>query len=99
MEYRDRHVVVTGGTGALGTATVAALTEAGAVCHVPYIDRAGAERFAFRKHAQVKLVADIEIKEISLKQNLFSGNVNDQVVVRMRVTTDINQFDGAHTVT
>ena len=38
MEYRDRHVVVTGGTGALGTATVAALIKAGAACHVPYID-------------------------------------------------------------
>jgi len=33
--YRDRHVVVTGGTGALGTAVVGALLEAGAVCHVP----------------------------------------------------------------
>jgi NADP-dependent 3-hydroxy acid dehydrogenase YdfG len=38
MDYRDRHVVVTGGTGALGTATVAALIKAGAACHVPYID-------------------------------------------------------------
>jgi NAD(P)-dependent dehydrogenase (short-subunit alcohol dehydrogenase family) len=28
--YRDRHVVVTGGTGALGTAMVGALLEAGA---------------------------------------------------------------------
>ena len=39
MDYRDRHVVVTGGTGALGTATVGVLIEAGAICHVPYIDR------------------------------------------------------------
>ncbi len=37
MDYRDRHVIVTGGTGALGTAMVGALLEAGAVCHVPYI--------------------------------------------------------------
>ena len=32
MEYRDRNVLVTGGTGALGTAVVAALIEAGAIC-------------------------------------------------------------------
>jgi NAD(P)-dependent dehydrogenase (short-subunit alcohol dehydrogenase family) len=38
MSYRDRQVVVTGGTGALGTAVVSALLAAGAVCHVPYID-------------------------------------------------------------
>ena len=30
MDYQDRHVVVTGGTGALGTAVVGALLEAGA---------------------------------------------------------------------
>src|SRR6516164_4801274 len=63
MDYRDRHVVVTGGTGALGTAMVGALIEAGAVCHVPYIDRAEADRFAFRNHAKVKLVADIELTQ------------------------------------
>ena len=39
MGYHDRHVVVTGGTGALGTAMVGALIEAGAICHVPYINR------------------------------------------------------------
>jgi len=30
MDYRDRHVVVTGGAGALGVAVVGALIEAGA---------------------------------------------------------------------
>jgi len=36
MDFRDRHVVVTGGTGALGRAVVGALLSAGAHCHVPY---------------------------------------------------------------
>src|SRR5258707_14130804 len=36
MVFRDRHVVVTGGTGALGRAVVGALLAAGAHCHVPY---------------------------------------------------------------
>ena len=53
MDYSDRHVVVTGGTGALGGAVVSALVEAGAVCHVPYIDKAEAERFALRSHDRV----------------------------------------------
>ena len=55
MDYRDRHVVVTGGTGALGTAVVGALVEAGATCHVPYLHAAEAERFPLREHTQVKL--------------------------------------------
>src|SRR5260221_1362995 len=36
MDFCDRHVVVTGGTGALGRAVVGALLAAGAHCHVPY---------------------------------------------------------------
>ena len=71
MDYRDRHVVVTGGTGALGTAMVGALIEAGAVCHVPYIDRAEADRFAFRNHAKVKLVADIELTQEAAVAKLY----------------------------
>ena len=35
---QNRHVVVTGGTGALGAAVVNALVEAGAHCHVPAIE-------------------------------------------------------------
>ncbi len=61
MDYRGRHVVVTGGTGALGSAVVGALIEAGAVCHVPYIDVNEAERFSLRNHARVELLADIEL--------------------------------------
>ena len=57
MDYRDRQVVVTGGTGALGGAVVAALVEAGAVCHLPYRSEAEAARFGLRQHAQVKLLA------------------------------------------
>ena len=55
MDFRNRHIVVTGGAGALGTATVAQLIDAGAVCHVPCMDEAEAARFRLRDHRQVKL--------------------------------------------
>jgi len=55
MDFRDRHIVVSGGAGALGTAVVAALLEAGAVCHVPCFDDAEAQRFRLRDHKNVKL--------------------------------------------
>ncbi len=35
LDFTDRHVVVTGGTGALGAAVVQSLIDSGAVCHVP----------------------------------------------------------------
>lgn len=55
MDFRNRHVIVTGGAGALGTAVVARLIEAGAICHVPCLHEAEAARFRLREHAQVKV--------------------------------------------
>jgi NAD(P)-dependent dehydrogenase (short-subunit alcohol dehydrogenase family) len=40
QSLQDRHVVVTGGTGALGAAVVRAFIEAGAICHIPAIESA-----------------------------------------------------------
>jgi len=38
LDFTGRHVVVTGGTGALGAAVVQILIGAGAVCHVPSLN-------------------------------------------------------------
>jgi NAD(P)-dependent dehydrogenase (short-subunit alcohol dehydrogenase family) len=55
MEFQDRHVVVTGGTGALGSAVVGLLLEAGATCHVPVRDLKDSRRFAHRGNDRVVL--------------------------------------------
>jgi NAD(P)-dependent dehydrogenase (short-subunit alcohol dehydrogenase family) len=73
MDYRDRHVVVTGGTGALGHAVVGALVAAGAVCHVPYVVAAEAEHFPLRDHAKVKLLAGIDLTDEAAVARLFDG--------------------------
>jgi NAD(P)-dependent dehydrogenase (short-subunit alcohol dehydrogenase family) len=73
MDYRDRNVVVTGGTGVLGTAMVGALLKAGAVCHVPYINQAEADRFAFRNHPKVKLFVDIELHEETAVAKVYAS--------------------------
>jgi len=73
MDYRDRHIVVTGGTGALGSAVVGALVEAGAACHVPFIHAAEADRFALRNHAQVRLVPDLELTQETAVARLYDG--------------------------
>jgi len=56
MDFRDRHIVVTGGAGALGTALVEALIAEGAVCHIPCLDEDEAQRFRLRRHKQVALI-------------------------------------------
>src|ERR1700730_19432730 len=73
MDYLDRHVVVTGGTGALGRAIVGALVEAGAVCHVPYLVAAEAEHFPLRDHARVKLLAAIDLTDEAAVARLYDG--------------------------
>jgi NAD(P)-dependent dehydrogenase (short-subunit alcohol dehydrogenase family) len=71
MDFRDRHVVVAGGTGALGIAVVGALIEAGAVCHVPYVVAAEAERFPHRTHARVRLTANADLSDEDAVARLF----------------------------
>ena len=56
MDFPGRHVVVTGGTGALGEAVVGTLLAAGASCHVPYRKEQEADRFAHRNHHRLSLV-------------------------------------------
>jgi NAD(P)-dependent dehydrogenase (short-subunit alcohol dehydrogenase family) len=73
MNYRDRHVVVTGGTGALGTAVVGALLEAGAVCHVPYRSEDEAQRFPHRGHKSVTLVALGDLADEAAVSAFYGG--------------------------
>jgi NAD(P)-dependent dehydrogenase (short-subunit alcohol dehydrogenase family) len=73
MDFQDRHVVVTGGTGGLGTAVVNALVDAGAVCHIPYVVAAEAERFALRGHANVKLVEVTDLADEAATARLYDS--------------------------
>jgi len=73
MDYRGKQVVVTGGTGALGSAVVAGLLEAGARCHVPYIYEGEAERFAYRRHERVTLVAAETLADEAVVAQLYGG--------------------------
>ena len=73
MSFQDRHVVVTGGTGALGTAVVGALLEAGAVCHVPYLHEDEAKRFPHREHRQVTLTALGDLADEAAVNTYYGG--------------------------
>ena len=58
-DFSGKHVVVTGGTGALGSAVVGALLKANATCSVPYIVEAEAQRFAHRDKVRLIEVPDL----------------------------------------
>ena len=73
MDFRDRHVVVTGGTGALGTAVVGKLIEDGAICHVPYLHEDEAKRFPHRAHKSVSLTALGNLADEAAVTNYYGG--------------------------
>ena len=73
MDYQNRHVVVTGGTGALGTAVVGTLLAAGAVCHVPYRSEEEASHFAHRGHKQVSLVPLADLADEPAVMAFYGG--------------------------
>ena len=58
-DFAGRSVVVTGGTGALGSAVVDALLEAGAQCTVPYRDEKDAQRLQGRERVTLIAIRDL----------------------------------------
>ena len=63
MDFRGRTVVITGGTGALGSAVVEALLAADAVCHIPYLVEAEARAFRHRDRAGVTLHPAVDLTD------------------------------------
>jgi len=63
MDFTGKHIVVTGGTGALGAAVVGDLLGRGAVCTVPYRRETEAQRFAHRDAPNVRLVAVADLAD------------------------------------
>jgi NAD(P)-dependent dehydrogenase (short-subunit alcohol dehydrogenase family) len=71
MDFRDRHVVVTGGTGALGRAVVGALLAAGAQCHVPY--RQAREKEGLPASAALHLIEAPSLADEAAVVKLYGG--------------------------
>ncbi|RWB57620.1 SDR family NAD(P)-dependent oxidoreductase [Mesorhizobium sp.] len=69
-----RHVVVTGGTGALGGAVVGRLLEQGAICHVPNAHAAAPPHFPYAAHASVHLAHNVDLSD-SAKVEAFYHQV------------------------
>lgn len=63
MPLNEKNVVVTGGTGALGTAVVAQLLQAGARVVIPVLEPELPHRFPFAGHERVRIIQDVDLTD------------------------------------
>lgn len=73
MEFADKQVVVTGGTGALGTAVVAALLERGAICQIPEFAATLPPHFPYNDHDRVKVTTGLDLSDESAVEGFYAG--------------------------
>ena len=71
MDFSGKTVVVTGGTGALGSAVISGLLEGHARCIVPYVHEAEMQRFVHRD--KVKLVAVKDLSDEADVAKVYDG--------------------------
>lgn len=68
-----RHIVVTGGTGALGGAVVGKLLGEGAICHVPNAHAAAPGHFPYPAHERVKLAHNVDLADPAKVDAFYDG--------------------------
>ncbi len=73
LDFLNRHVVVTGGAGALGAAVVQIFVDAGAVCHIPAHARPDPARFPLAGHERVRVTAGIDLTDEKAVASFYSS--------------------------
>lgn len=71
LDYSNRHVVVTGGTGALGASVVELLVECGAIVHIPAHRAPDAARFQLARHERVKILAPVDLSDENAVRSFY----------------------------
>ncbi|HEY7229906.1 MAG TPA: SDR family NAD(P)-dependent oxidoreductase [Pseudolabrys sp.] len=74
MDFSGKHIVVTGGSGALGTAVAGALIGAGATCTIPYVHDTEADRFPYRDTRQATLIKVSDLADEAEVAKVYAGS-------------------------
>lgn len=70
---KGKNLIVTGGTGALGSAVVARLLDDGAICHVPNSHASAPGHFPFVKHDRVRLMHNVYLADADAVDAYYAG--------------------------
>jgi NAD(P)-dependent dehydrogenase (short-subunit alcohol dehydrogenase family) len=72
-DFTGSHIVVSGGTGALGRAVISALRAAGAVCHVPNLIAAELADFPHASDAGVLVTPNVDVADEAAVHRFYQG--------------------------
>ena len=73
VAFSGAHVVVTGGTGALGSAVIAALRQAGAICHVTNLVAAELDHFSHKDDPEVLVTSGVDLADETAVQRFYAS--------------------------
>jgi len=73
MIFKNKQVVVTGGTGALGRAVVGRLLDKGATVHIPVFNEDEIGHFPHNEHERVVMVTHVDLTDENLVQRFYDG--------------------------
>jgi NAD(P)-dependent dehydrogenase (short-subunit alcohol dehydrogenase family) len=71
--FKDRHIILTGGTGALGSAATSWFLERGGTCHIPWLHEKELNHFPHRTHERVHLYASVELTEEEAVERFYAA--------------------------
>src|SRR5690625_1786127 len=72
MDFTDRHFIITGGTGALGTAVIEELLETGAKCSIPCYDKNELEEFAYSDRESIYIQTSVDLTDEHATHNFYT---------------------------
>jgi NAD(P)-dependent dehydrogenase (short-subunit alcohol dehydrogenase family) len=73
VDFAGSHVVVTGGTGALGRAVIGALRAARAVCHVPNLVAAEVDHFPYASDPDVHIARGVDLADEAAVRGFYQA--------------------------
>jgi NAD(P)-dependent dehydrogenase (short-subunit alcohol dehydrogenase family) len=73
VDFAGGHVVVTGGTGALGRAVVGALRAGNAVCHIPNLIAAELDDFPYAADSGVHIARGVDVADEAAVTRFYRG--------------------------
>lgn len=68
-----KHVVITGGTGGLGSAVVQTFIEAGAIVHLPCWEESAPDHFTLADHDRVTCTWSLDLRDERVAVDYFAG--------------------------